>query len=91
MGNFSDRVAELRAVVGMSGRELSGIISKSPNYLGSTKAKRSVPSAESALAIAKVFGTTVEYLVAGEGEAPSPEQVRAAVEVARAKVSAPAA
>ena len=44
------------------------------------------------VAYAKALGCTAGYLIAGEGEAPSDEQVRASVAAARARLdAAPAA
>jgi transcriptional regulator with XRE-family HTH domain len=88
---FWDRVTVLRVVGGVSGRELSAMIATSTSYLSAGQSKGAVPSAERALAIAKVFGTSVEYLVAGEGDPPTDERVREAVALARAKAAASAA
>lgn len=52
--------------------------------------RRDNPSGEKALALASALGCGVGWLLAGEGDAPTVEAVRAAVERARvARASAP--
>jgi transcriptional regulator with XRE-family HTH domain len=41
--------------------------------------KRKTPAAETVHALASLYGTTVEYLLTGEGEEPTKESVVAAV------------
>lgn len=88
---FYERIFALRTVAGLSSRELSTLVAGNPSYLASGKSQGSIPTADRAIAIARVLGTTAEYLVAGEGEPPTADRIRGAVAAARSKGAASAA
>lgn len=88
-----DLAARLRAcrtmVPGLSARELGALADlPSPTVSNIERADPARPNekiaARTLLALARVLGTTVEYLVDGEGETPDPAEVNAAVARARA-------
>lgn len=66
--NFWDRVDTLLENKGMSRKELAAEASFDVSGIGKGKSKKlnSSPSADIAVRIARVLGTTVEYLVSGE-------------------------
>ena len=50
--------------------------------------RRGNPTADTSRALAKALGCTVGWLIAGEGEAPSDDEIGAAVERARLALAA---
>jgi len=74
----------LRAA-GLSSAELARLAGlKGPSHIGMIeRGERSEISGSTAVEIARVLGTTAEYLIAGRGAPPSEEEVRAAVDAAR--------
>jgi transcriptional regulator with XRE-family HTH domain len=84
--SIGERLRRLRNhVVGLTVRELSALAGlKAPTHVGLLEAgKRPNPSAETLVALAQVLGTTVEWIVTGEGNEPSADEVHAAVNRAR--------
>lgn len=79
-------------VPGLSLRELAGLIGVSPAY-PSLIASGARPNIRTDIAanLARVFGTTTDFVVSGIGDPPSAEHALAAVEEARAAKSAPPA
>lgn len=74
---LGERVVWARSVVNLSAKELQRLADlKSPTvYLIEDETQRRMPRAEALIRLAQVFGTTVEWLVNGEGDAPTLEQV----------------
>lgn len=76
---FYERVRELRTVGGVSARKLARLAGWNDTALSAAESGGGSMSAERALVLAKVLGTTVEWLVSGEGVAPTEAEVLAAV------------
>lgn len=91
MDTIGSRIRALRETVeGLTppklGR-LAGLASPSHIRMLESGERGSGISADVALAIAEVLGTSVEFLIRGEGEPPTAEAVKAAVERAQASAS----
>ncbi len=68
----------------MALRELARIIDVSPAYPGLIeRGERPEIGSGVAAGIARTFGATIDYLVVGAGEPPTPDQAAAAVASAR--------
>ncbi len=78
---LASRLSALRALAGLSPAELARLAGlKNASHIGMIeRGERSEIAGTTAVAIARVLGTTAEYLIAGRGKAPSAEEVRAAV------------
>ena len=85
--SLGTRLGKLREQSGLSLTELGELARlKSPSHIGMIeRGQRPHIEAATAVAICRVLGCSVEWLVLGEGDAPSPDSVRAAVERARAE------
>ncbi|MBX3205137.1 MAG: helix-turn-helix transcriptional regulator [Labilithrix sp.] len=71
-------------VAGLSARALSRLAGlASEGHVASIEAERLAARAETLSAIARVLGTSLDWLVNGSGTRPSDRAVRAAVERAR--------
>ena len=80
-----ERLAALRLRVGISAAALSDIAGLSPAHVAMIESGgRPNLAASTALALARALGTTFEHLVSGEGVEPTDEEVKAAIERARA-------
>lgn len=84
------RIRKVRKAAGLSARQVSILSGYAPNYLarierGATHA----PAFEVMAALARVLGASLDWLAYGQGAPPSADQIRQAVEAARA-ASAPA-
>ncbi len=80
------RLADLRSAAGLSQRELgrlAGLLSES-HVEAIESGRSSNPEARTLHALARVLGTTIDWLFAEIGERPPGEAVVAAVESARA-------
>lgn len=84
------RLAELRSRSKLSGRRLAELAQlKSPSHFNLIESgDRPTPSAQVLHAIARTLGTTVEYLLTGEGEAPTEEQLARALAAAEQRLEA---
>lgn len=80
---FGLRLRELREIAGLSCRGLDSVAGLHPNHVAALEHVDSC-HVTTARKLADALGCTVGWLVAGEGEAPSAEVIRAAVEKARA-------
>jgi transcriptional regulator with XRE-family HTH domain len=81
---LANRLRELRTQTDLSCRELALIIDSSPAYPSLIEAgKRPRIGAGLAGEIARVFGTTIDYLVSGVGRPPAKETLQKAVARAR--------
>lgn len=83
---IGSRVRNMREQVGMSGRELSRIAGlSSPNTVAQMERDPRCPMLVStAVAIANVFGCSLDWMILGVGKAPPPRSIRARVEQRRA-------
>lgn len=85
MDTIGSRLAALRGISGLSAAELGTLARlQSPAHVRLIeRGERSGVAATTATALARVLGTSAEYLVDGEGAPPAEADVRAAVERAR--------
>lgn len=86
MNHLASRLLILRGLAGgISQRELASLAQISAAYPGFLERSPEDPGigAEIAMRIAAVLGCSVPYLVRGEGEPPTEQEARAAVELAR--------
>lgn len=83
------RLLRLRTKAGLSVSELARAAGlKSPSHVGLIeRGERTEIAAQTALALSKTLGVSVEWLVNGEGDEPTEDEVKTAVERA-AKVAA---
>lgn len=80
------RLKARREAAGIERSELGGLAGLSPALVGMIeRGDRANIAAATAVALARVLGTTAEYLVTGDGDPPPDAAVRAAVESARAE------
>ncbi len=85
METIGSRLCERRVAAGLERSELSELAGLSPALVGMIeRGDRTNITAATAVSLARVLGTTAEYLVAGEGAPPSVSEVQAAVARARA-------
>ncbi len=89
--SFGARVARLRDLADLERPDAAMLAGLHRNVL--YKAETSGldnPEANTARAVARLFGVSLDWLLTGEGEAPDADTVRAAVEAARARAAATA-
>lgn len=89
---FYGRLRKLQTVGRISGRKLARLVGWNETALSAAESSGVIGadmSAARVLALAKVLGTTVEWLVLGEGSAPTDAEVRAAVARAEANPVTP--
>jgi transcriptional regulator with XRE-family HTH domain len=80
----SQRVQEARALSELSQRDLDRLAGLSEGHVGMIESgRRENLEASTASRIAKVLGMTLEWLIDGTGEGPTPAKVRRAVASAR--------
>lgn len=85
---LASRLQTLREYSGMSARVLSELAGLRPSHFTLLESgERPHPSAETVVRIARILGTSVEWLVTGEGRAPTQREVYAATSAARSAVS----
>lgn len=65
------RIAALRRAVGLSQGELARQLQVSASAVGMYEQGRREPSAETLVALARIFGVSVDYLLTGQ---PSPQE-----------------
>jgi transcriptional regulator with XRE-family HTH domain len=83
-----ERIDYLIAISGISARLASSLAGLNPTFISRRKCSpKTIPRADFVIALAKVFGTSAEWLFAGLGEAPTPEHVRASVEQAKERLA----
>lgn len=80
---FGQRLRDLRETAGLSCRGLDSAAGLHFNHVAALERLDNC-QATTARKLAEALGCSVGWLLAGEGEAPSAEDVRAAVERARA-------
>ena len=64
------RIAALRRNAGMNQAELAKKLQVSPSAVGMYEQGRREPSAQTLLAIARIFEVSVDYIISGEVSAP---------------------
>ena len=74
------RIAALRRVKGWSQAELAQLLQVSPSAVGMYEQGRREPAAEILVALAQLFGVTVDYLLTGKTAESSQEQTSQALE-----------
>jgi transcriptional regulator with XRE-family HTH domain len=85
-----ERLREARNLVeGLSAKEVDRLagITEGHTWL-IEKSKTGNAETKTLDKIARVFGFTLDYLIRGEGSSPAPEEIRASVQAARAKLEA---
>ena len=86
---LAERLRELRATAGISSRELAAIAGVSRAYPGLIESsERTRIGTGVAAKLAQALGATTDWLILGTGNAPTPEQIAAAVERARSEKAA---
>lgn len=86
--SIASRVARLRAWAGASAREVSALAGLSASHISLIeRGTRTEVSAATLGNIATLFGTTIEWLLSGVGDAPTQASVQQAVDVARRRAS----
>lgn len=85
MSTLGSRLSERRIAAGLERPELGELAGLSPALVGMIeRGDRTNIAATTATSLARVLGTTAEYLVDGVGDPPSDDAARAAVIRARA-------
>lgn len=86
----SERIRQLRDLAGISARELSRLAQlPSATHVALIEANDGgAVTTHTALALARVLGCSLDWLIDGSGKAPSERAVRTAVEEARQKIDA---
>lgn len=74
------RIAVLRRSAGLSQGELARRLQVSPSAIGMYEQDRREPSAELLVAMARIFGVTVDYLLTGRASARESDVIRSAME-----------
>jgi transcriptional regulator with XRE-family HTH domain len=79
--SLGSRVRYLRQLGGISASDLAHLAAlKSRTHVGLIEnGTRQTPSGETVVAIARVLGTSAEWLITGEGDGPTEDDVRAAI------------
>lgn len=77
------RIRQAREMAGISARELDRLAGLSENHTSLLESVVRDVRTETAAAIARTLGVSLDWLVLGEGKAPTERTVRAAVETAR--------
>lgn len=69
------RIAALRRRMGMSQAELAGMVKVSASAIGMYEQGRRQPAADTLVALGRVFGVTVDYLLTGQVTEPEHQTV----------------
>lgn len=88
MGTLSERIAEVRQLAGLSGRELDRLAGLTLGHVAAIEAGRFSPGAGTLEALRAALGVSLDWLVAGQGKAPPARVVATAVAAARARLQA---
>ncbi len=88
---FSDRLRRVIDLGGVTIAETARLSDLSTNAVQFfLSGRRENPSSESVVALARATGVSLDWLLTGEGKEPTANDVRAAVEAARARAAATA-
>lgn len=83
---IGERLREARLLGELSARELSGLAGVAAGHVALLESgEREHPRSDTLVALARVLGVSLDWLVSGNGETPTVESVRAAVDAARAE------
>lgn len=83
------RLKETRTLSGLSTKEVDKLAGISPGHTWTLeKAETASAEAKTLNAVCVVLGLSLDYLVRGEGEPPTKEQIDAAVATARVELEA---
>lgn len=88
MQTIGDRIRHLRGIAGLSAAEVGRAAGlKNPNHVSMIERgeRGKDVAASTAIALARVLGCSVEFLCDGDGDEPSPAQVREAFDRATAE------
>ncbi len=78
MNTLPERLKWARELMGLSARDLDKLAKITPGHTASVEiGRRKSPSAETARALARALGVSLDWLVDGNGMAPSEAQLRA--------------
>jgi transcriptional regulator with XRE-family HTH domain len=88
---LASRLAALRVCARLTPAELARLTGlKNPSHIGMIeRGERSEIAGTTAVELARVLGTSAEFLVAGRGQLPTPEEIVAAVARARLSTTRP--
>ena len=75
------RIAALRRAAGLSQGELASRLQVSTSTVGMYEQSRREPSAETLVALARIFGVTVDYLLTGQASLQEQQAVVSAMEL----------
>lgn len=79
------RIREARELAGISARELDRLAGLSENHTSLLESVVRDVRAETAVAVARTLGVSLDWLLVGAGRPPTARAVRAAIDAARAK------
>jgi transcriptional regulator with XRE-family HTH domain len=83
--SVGDRVAHLQSLSGLDRAELSRLAGLAPSHVGAIiRGGVKDPASSTMGAIARVTGVSTDWLIRGEGDQPSEDDVHEAIERARA-------
>jgi transcriptional regulator with XRE-family HTH domain len=83
-----ERIKQLRELAGLSPRALGKIAKLAGAGIWNIEHGKGNPTHKTLQSLANVFGVKVSHLTDGEGEVPTADQIKAAVEIAREAASA---
>jgi len=78
-----ERIDRLLTDSGLSARAACRLAGICETLIGRWKTANIIPRTDLVYALAGVFGVSVDYLFAGRGEPPTPDQIRSAVQAAQ--------
>ena len=81
--SIATRLAQLRAISGLSQEELGRLAGLSPAYVGHIERGEGRPIAQNLAALARVLGCSLDWLVNEYGQPPTADHVQGSVVVAR--------
>jgi transcriptional regulator with XRE-family HTH domain len=88
MQTMGDRIVWARALAQVSGSELARLSGLARSHVQLLESgARSTPQTDTALALARVLGVSLDWLVRGIGPEPTADAIREAIAAARARVA----
>lgn len=86
--SLADRLREVRQLAGISARDASALAGLSPSHVALLETGRHRATTDTASALARAFGVSIDWLVDGSGKPPTARAVRTSVEAARGRARA---
>ena len=86
--SIASRLRALRELAGISAREASALAGLSPSHVALLETDRHRATTDTASALARAFGVSIDWLVDGTGKSPTARAVRASVTAARERARA---